>query len=173
MVCSVDYADIRRSPDVSEWEDQTTECVEYKCTAENEPATENLCKSTNEISLVCMNDKCVENNTLMNEEGFVVKIEVENATNFTMDEIIESIIIVTGVDEEDILKIGTETNEDGHIIRIFVIVKDEDTANKVVKSINDARGDCEKEKNDLMKKQASAINTHPRIEQGSFRIINH
>ena len=111
MVCSENNAYIIKSNFASEWEKQTTGCVEYKCTDEDGPVTENRCKSTNETSLVCMNDKCVVNNTLMDEEGFVVEVKLENATNITMVEIIESfqsIIIVTGVDK-DVLKIGTET----------------------------------------------------------------
>ena len=55
----------------------------------------------------------------MDEKRFVVEVKLENVTKITIDEIIESIIIVTGVDK-DVLKIGTETNENGEIIRVFV-----------------------------------------------------
>ena len=76
--------------------------------------------------------------------------KLENATNITMDEIIESfqsIIIVTGVDKDDML-IGTETNEDGQIVRVFVILNDKDTANKVKKTIDEATRDCKKKPKD-------------------------
>ena len=63
-----------------------------------------------------------------------------------MNEINEFIMIVTDVDKDDILKVGTETNEHGQIVRIFIIVNDEGTATKIVKSIYDAINDCKKER---------------------------
>ena len=68
---------------------------------------------------------------------YSVEIEVDeiNVTNLNMTEIQDTISELTGI-ETDKIRIRFDTNDNNEIVRIIVIVDDEETAEKISTSIN-------------------------------------
>ena len=88
------------------------------------------CNKSNEL---CGDDQCITKEEL----PLYVEIEVEgiNVTDLNMTEVKTTISDLTEI-EEDKLRIQFDINDNDEIIRIIVIVDDEETAEKISISIN-------------------------------------
>ena len=94
-----------------------------------------------------MNDECVENNT-EDEDTWTVEIEIEDVgtSELNTTKLLTIISEVSGIDQ-DKLNIGTEVNNQGEVIRIFVYVNDANNAEIIASKIKaiDKGDDCEYE----------------------------
>ena len=112
------------------WESKSNGCYEFQCHNDSGPIYWKQCNKTDEV---CEKDQCV----VMKEVTYYIEIEVDgiDATNVNMTEIQITISDLTGI-EEDKLKIHFDSNENNEIIRIIVIVDNEETADRISTSVN-------------------------------------
>ena len=120
------------------WEQNTKGCVKYYC--DNETGGEiEYCNSNQ----VCMDDACISIDIL--KDSSYVELDYSNIgvgisiTDIDINVIIESL---NDLCDFNITDIAVETNDDGHVIRIFVIVSDENQGNRLKEKIQD---DCDLE----------------------------
>ena len=129
---------VQKKADVVEWEGRTTDCFNYTCDNNTGYGFESLCTGDNQI---CMNDRCEEEETLNDNWKVVIDVDEMSVTDWTSTELLSIISKWSGVDAEN-MKIGIETNDEGQIIRIIVIVKDEHDANSIVRSVESEAEKC-------------------------------
>ena len=112
------------------WESKTTGCYEFQCHNDSGPVYWKKCNKTDEI---CENDQCV----VKKEVTYYVEIEVDgiDVTELNTTEIRSAISDLTGI-EEGKLRIRVETNEKDEIIRIIVVVDNEEIAEEIKNKIN-------------------------------------
>jgi len=142
FVCGATNATIQKRVNATSWEEQTNDCVKYQCVDEIGGVSWNNCNSTDKMSRSCVNEQCVETERL-NDEAWTIEIEIEevmNATDFNYTDVVNVISNNSGVDVNDI-QIATEINSQGQIIRIYVMVRDENSA----QIIADTVGNIERE----------------------------
>jgi len=118
----------------SEWILQTNECMEYVCDNKTGKARYSKCNSSEGETRVCVKDKCLKSYvddaiTVVVEFGEEVPLQDLNISEITQ-RFGESITI------------GWESDEEGHIIRLFLIVDDEETAFAIADVLNDLKYDC-------------------------------
>ena len=123
------------------WENQTSGCVEYRCDPIKGNVSWNMCNSTNETSLACINDTCVETETL-SDDGWIVEIGMKDTdvNEVKASEVLEIIGNMTHVDP-DTMRLGIEADESGQVLRIFVIAKDERTASVIASVLDECKDD--------------------------------
>jgi len=138
---------LQKMQNATEWERRSNDCVEYRCDNESGFVSMSICNSTDEASRFCLEGKC---NT-----GYA------NSTN--KDKVIVEIVLTEGVhiDEIDIavltdtistlcsvssdkLSVGYEVDGNGYILRVFVYIDDESTANVIATALTnmDKGKDC-------------------------------
>ena len=133
---------IQKRTNAVEWERKTNGCLEYYCDNESGYLFNNLCDKQDGIERICMDDKCTEVKTMNDDNNDKVIIEIEmqdisvNNTNITeiqmaVVEFAQSVNI-----EIDPKNVGIEVNDDGQIIRIYIIVDNEDDANKLIETLD-------------------------------------
>ena len=65
------------------WEEQTDECVEYKCENGTGNVAKNKCDQ--DSAYVCMNGECVKNDTIYERNTYVLIIEIDASENIYID----------------------------------------------------------------------------------------
>ena len=113
------------------WESKSTGCYEFQCDFNHGPIYWKQCNKTDEV---CEDDECV---VVSENVTHYVEIEIDgiNMTDLNMTEIQTTISDLTGIETDDII-IHVDTNENNEVIRIIVLVDDEDSAIIVSDKIN-------------------------------------
>lgn len=128
----------RKRKNATEWENRKNECAEFMCDNKSGPVSWSRCNKTSEASMMCLNEKCVEEETI--RLPFIVEVEVEPGTkvgDIDTEELRELLIEECNI-EPDAIQVGWEADEDGYVIRVLIFVEDEETAEAVRAAI--ARG---------------------------------
>jgi len=115
-----------------EWENQTTECVQFKCINETGESW-SICNSTDDMFRFCHEDQCLswpkpsgdKNLISVNIEIDKVKSDDENLTT-----LIYSIVDLIKIGN-DLISIDMKKNDNGDVISIVLFVKEKETANKI------------------------------------------
>jgi len=121
----------------SQWEGRTSKCGDYICDNNNGPVAWSLCNRSDEMNHICVDEQCVEENTVVKGKDWSVVIEL-NEVKF--DEMMESsqikIIIneLTGIKLEDYI-FGVEAGENGYISHLLLYMDNGVTANKIASAI--------------------------------------
>ena len=108
-----------------------------------------MCNNTDEVSRICINEECLENKEVNdNDNNPVVEIELNIGLNVNVmntNEILHQIAEVSGIGDISGVTIGWATNEEGLIIRVIVYVENEEVAKVIAKAVNELdRGEgCE------------------------------
>jgi len=136
IMCNDGNATVLMRENATEWENQISECFDYQCSNETGRVATDLCKETKGPH-ICMNGKCVDEEILNQNNVFAVEIFVEGKTSTELDmkKILQSVSNVSGI-EIDHLQVGVEIDEQGQVIRILVLLEDEQSAQIVADSIN-------------------------------------
>jgi len=138
FVCSDSTSIVQKRSNASEWETQTDGCIEYYCDNESGNLLRYTCVSDDEYNRACVDGKC-EETAIMREDAWSVEIDLPNGTNILdldTNELLMNISNATGVDVDE-LRIGTEVNSEGQIVRLIIYLPDEDTAQSIVKMVED------------------------------------
>ena len=117
---------------VTEWENDSTECVEYVCEEGGGIVNHSICYSTEDTRRICVNDKCEKDDSWKKGEW---QVEIEytttvRVTDIDVNEYLEELSSKCGISKEDMV-LGVETDADGFIIKIIVDVPDEDKARSI------------------------------------------
>ena len=106
-------------------------CYEFQCHNESGPIYWKHCNKTDEV---CENDQCV----IKEEVTYYVEIEVNgiDVSDLNMTEIQQTISNLTNI-KADKVRIQVETNDKNEVITIIVIVDDEESANQLMKKIDE------------------------------------
>jgi len=140
VYCSTSDVEILMRENASAWENQKDECFEHLCDNNTGILSWNKCNNSDGVNRTCIDGQCIVTET-MNDDNEVWTIEIGigdvniNSTLINATEILEAISATCGVDAEQ-LKIGTEVDEGGNLLRIFVFVGDKESANKLLKSMD-------------------------------------
>jgi len=124
-----DLVSLKRK-NASAWENQVHACVEYLCDNELGPMIEVVCKNTKDKRYVCMNDGC-----LVMPGGYRVEIDINTQyiDEFKIDTLDEQIEKLTG---ENNIQVGVQSVDEPYVIRVVVLVEDENSGNTIVKAVN-------------------------------------
>ena len=136
FVCGENNVIVSKRANATAWENQNKLCLEYECVNESGPMRKSECSSS-DGSIICVEGKCVKNNDLeKDEEGkWLVFIEMET-TDLNLTDIYNVIINIPELKSTN-FTIATEVDENGNIVRIIVIVDDEQGANILCRSVDD------------------------------------
>ena len=145
VYCESGNLSVRRMSNASEWEDRSTGCVEFVC--DNESGAFywwSKCNSTqgDGVTRMCENNECVEVES-DGVDGYVVEIVVEgmNASNLNMTEVEEALDGLADI-ASDKMTIRAVIDDDGNVVRIYVILDDEDSAVILSEAVNRASEQC-------------------------------
>jgi len=119
-----------------EFEKQRTGCIEHTCDNDIGLITWSLCNSTESQNLVCMNDRCIEDKSVMDEK---VKIEIEieeglKAIEMNTSDFVESLSLQLGI-EKELISMAYECDNEGNIVRIILYVNNEQDVNAIVEGV--------------------------------------
>ena len=125
---------------VTEWNDQTNDCREYRCQCDDDGKkqlfTWSKCNATEETHQMCLNEKCVPSDTTMEETLSVVIDLSMSDTSFDISNLTETLIEKKNI-EVDESKIGIERDDQGNVVRIVVFLNDRDTAYDIADIMNE------------------------------------
>jgi len=135
--CDGDTEIVRQREFAFMWENHASGCVEYKCDNESGNILKNKCNDGR--NTICMNDKCVEPDMVNDQTRARMEVSFEglgmdeyNSSEiaFLLSEMSEGKLFIRESD------IGSELDENGQILRMFIMVDDEETAANVAKTLN-------------------------------------
>ena len=135
---------LRKRDSVALWENRSDKCIKYTCDNSSGLSSKSLCTSTDEVERICIDGRCEEIQRIYTDE-WIVEIEVEGieAVDLNTTELLQNISSVSNIDVQE-LRIATEIDDKGRVVRILVFVKDEETAQIVETSVkNDSCSDLE------------------------------
>jgi len=133
--CEETVTEIKKRENVTAWENMSDGCTVYTCSNESGMILMQACIGNDEVNMTCMNDICQwDGNKAGNRSVVIITVVDCNDVGITSDEILTTIGIFSGVDEE-LMHIGVERNDLGHIVRIIISVDDEQTAVTIVNSV--------------------------------------
>ena len=134
MACENNEWVMKERENATEWEN---ECFEFNCDNDTGRVMNRLCSD----SLICVNDKCVEKETL-NEKMHAVKIGVEafSMTEYNMEDVVEVLSKETDI-EMGKLMITFEVDEYGQVMSVIVYVDDEHIAQAIENLVNECSSD--------------------------------
>jgi len=140
VVCEGSNCGLEKMKNATEWESRTNGCIEYRCDNESGFVFWSICNSTDKAGRFCLEGVCMENDDESTKKGKVfveivltegVRVEEINATQLA-----EMIGLLCNV-SSDKLTIGYEIDANGYVLRVYVYVGDESTANVISTVIND------------------------------------
>jgi len=124
----------------TEWESHSNACYEYYCDNENGEMTRDLCNDTNGVTQTCVN-----NNICVVSDKPAISVDIElnpktvRITEFNATDILLYLSKKYG-GKTDLMKIGFDTDDEGYVVRIVVIVDDKETAESIAAGIDE--DDC-------------------------------
>ena len=124
----------------TEWENRTNGCVDYKCFIDNGAVFWRKCNSTEKIKRVCEEDQCKVVEGDKEKETITIEIEVEglDAANFNASEVQIVLSNLTNI-EADKLRIQAEINDKNQVVRVVVVVEDQNTAEVISEAVNEIK----------------------------------
>ena len=134
---------LQERSNASDWILQTSDCMEHVCDNNTGKARYSKCNSSEGETRVCVKDECLDSYV---EDAVTVVVEFGEEVllqDLNISEIIRTVAVESGVDG-DTITVGWELDEEGHVIHLFLIVNDKETANIIVNELNDVknRSDC-------------------------------
>jgi len=131
--CDRGFKNIREKESYTRWKKQLhlNACVDFSCDSVSGPFMWSSCNSTEDQSYLCMNDACKERN-----DPISVEIDMEagvDASDFSLMVVSAEIETLTGV---DIKSVGCELGSYASIVRVVVIVDEEETAHIIADAVN-------------------------------------
>jgi len=124
----------QKRKNTTEWESQTDECMEYKCVKDDGFVSLSTCYSTDKTNRVCVNHRCIDDETIKKTYVEVELDEGVKATEVNVAAIIEAISALCEI-SSDLIEIGYVLDSNGNVLRVLVFVGDEQTANIVLQTI--------------------------------------
>jgi len=130
----------RKRKNATLYESQTNGCIEYYCDNENGEMTRDLCNDTNGVTQTCVN-----NNICVVSDKPAISVDIElnpktvRITEFNATDILLYLSKKYG-GKTDLMKIGFDTDDEGYVVRIVVIVDDKETAESIAAGIDE--DDC-------------------------------
>jgi len=120
------------------WVKQLSDCGEYGCDNKTGLFGWSLCNSTDNSSLLCMDNTCLDDWSKKMQEWSVVLLYDDNMTfdRMVFSELQSEILDVTKLNTIN-MTIGLETDEAGNVIHNVLHVNDESTARSVKTAIDD------------------------------------
>jgi len=114
-------------------------CKSYKCN--NGFPAWSFCNSA-EASAVCLNNQCVTNDTVPEEEKAYVEIEINGfkIEEFNAEEMIVVVSELCNISAEE-LNAGYKIDKDGIINKVYIYVKDKETANSIADALGGLKVD--------------------------------
>jgi len=145
MACK-NSASLQKRYNTTLWMSKTNGCRVYECDNVTGGISWNNCNSTEEVSRTCVVDECVETKKL-NDEAWTVNIDVGVGLNYDEVDTADIVSFITNrssLDMDD-FKIGTEVNNEGKLLKLYVLVNDEEHAQAVAEVVTSVRNevDCE------------------------------
>jgi len=119
----------------TKWEDKTDGCFTYQCSNESGGIRWSKCNSTNEAKWTCVSGECVNEDMLDDEWRIEFEIEDLNMSEFNSRQILMIISDSSGIDINAI-DIASQIDDNGRVVKIIVIVNDEQTANTIAEILN-------------------------------------
>jgi len=117
------------------WENKTDDCFQYVCDNESGYLYYDKCVSNGKNG-ICMDGKCVESEDIPNDEW---KIQIDfvnvNLTAYNSTEVLKVSSNESGVGMNE-MKLVTETDDGGNVLRIIVLVNDGDKAQIVRRTLH-------------------------------------
>jgi len=117
------------------WENKTDGCFEYVCDNESGYLFHDRCVNNGKNG-ICMDGKCVESEEIPDDEW---KIEIEfmnvNLSTYNSIELLKVSSNESGVGMDE-MKLVTETDDNGNVLRIFVLVNEAQKAETIKTSLN-------------------------------------
>jgi len=132
-----DFIEQKRN-NVTYWEDQSSDCVQFYCVNESGLDARSACYSTDTVK-ICQEGKCVDEDVNINK--WVVELELDGTTtvfDFNSEDLKQSVSSLTGVNASGIT-IGYEMNMTGSILRVLVYVDDGSTANAIYNAVKELK----------------------------------
>jgi len=128
--CLYGFKNVRERDNYTKWKSRSNACVEFECDGVFGQVMWSMCNSTEEHPFMCTNDGCNER-----KEPVSVEIDMEglNASDFSLSAIAEEIAKISGV---DIKNVGYELGDSASIVRVVVVIEDEQTAQLVASAVN-------------------------------------
>ena len=131
---------LKKRANATVWENQTSGCGRYYCDNSSGPEFEDHCNRDDEVSRICIKNKCILNEGMM-ESTMRVEIEIElgGGTDTKISEMVEEISELCDIDiDGEGVMIGWEY-DGGGIYRLMIFLDDENKAETIVKVINSCR----------------------------------
>ena len=123
--------------EVEQWESQTDECVQYFCDNDTGMVAKSRCDKNS--GPMCMDGKCIQNDTLYEGDGYVVIIELKPSSDVYLNSNTAKDFIceISGLIKEecDGIVFAVEYEDDGTILRMTVHVERESTADVIAESV--------------------------------------
>ena len=137
VICEGNEWTMKKRRDETQWESQSNECILYECQNDSGFVTSSGCKNSD---LVCVDNHCVENETLTDNR---VSVEIElkeriGAIEMNTSEIQQFLSTECQVDVNDVV-IGYVTDEEGYIVRIIVYVNNQAVANVIASTVEELK----------------------------------
>jgi len=112
-------------------------CYEYQCDNEGRIKSWSSCNSTNEVTRICMNNECIEEDKINDNDGWIISVDLVdvNADVLNETEIISLLGNINGINTIK-FRIGTEINDKGQIKRIIIYTTDEQDAQTIANALD-------------------------------------
>jgi len=137
--CYNGFKILRERDNATQWRKKSNACVDFECDAVAGPVQWSMCNKTESANFMCMNDGCI-----LRDQPIVVEIDMDNiqASEFDVDLLIIEIKACTGV---EVTKVGYELGDQAFVVRVVVVIEDEDTGNTIANAVNklDKGEDCQ------------------------------
>jgi len=128
VICENNEWIVQKRKSAAEWEEGSSECVQFKCVNKTGNVALSVCNSDNEM---CVNNKCVEKKTMKENGKVSVVIELDSDKVKVNDINTAEIVRVIGNDVETI---GWEYDSKNHL-RVILYAKDAETAQSVANTV--------------------------------------
>jgi len=139
----------QKRKNATDFESQTNECMEYHCYNDTGRLSWSLCNSTDVLTNICVDGKCVGGNDYTpGSRRWSVVVELSDdevkAGDLDFTEIAVAASNMTGIDFTDIV-VGAVFDDEGYVVRIILYVDDEQKAKVMADEmkVKAEGGDCE------------------------------
>jgi len=139
VLCEGNEWVVKKRKNATEWEKLSDDCIRYECNNDTGSVAWNMiCNNSDELTQMCIDGKCINNKTLIEEAVSIVFELVDGVLADDINATETKVRIVTefGI-EPDRVKIGWEVNDEGKVVRIVIFVDNVETAENILKSVQE------------------------------------
>jgi len=131
-----DEITVKKRANATLWEKKTNNCFEHQCLNSSGRVAWSLCNTTDDVHRMCIDNSCVEDTEAISKDKWGVEMDVSiTPSEFDIENVTYILSNATGILEVEML-IGTEAIEKtGYIIRVVVLVNNEENAQAIVNVI--------------------------------------